>query len=94
MNVDDINQSLRQFKLVDKIVLGAMLCSCSLIGLYFGYKDLRRKRAAKSDDEALNFLMGGRKMKVFPVAMSLIASLVSGVLLLGKKNNKFLEKYY
>ncbi|XP_068156264.1 sodium-coupled monocarboxylate transporter 1-like isoform X1 [Drosophila tropicalis] len=33
--------------------------------------------------EALDYLVGGRKMKVFPVALSLVASFVSGISLLG-----------
>jgi sodium-coupled monocarboxylate transporter 8/12 len=86
MDVEDLNKSLKQFKTIDQVVFGAMLCVCSFIGLYFGYQDVKRKRtvSSKSDDEALNFLMGGRQLKVFPVAMSLIASLVSGILLLGE----------
>ena len=83
MDVDELSQSLQKFGLLDKIVFAAMLCSCSLVGLYFGIKDFRKKKSIKTDHDTLNFLMGGRKMKVFPVAMSLIASLVSGVLLLG-----------
>ncbi|XP_026848261.1 sodium-coupled monocarboxylate transporter 1 isoform X5 [Drosophila persimilis] len=33
--------------------------------------------------EALDYLVGGRQMKVFPVALSLVASFVSGISLLG-----------
>ncbi|XP_023176123.2 sodium-coupled monocarboxylate transporter 1 isoform X4 [Drosophila hydei] len=33
--------------------------------------------------EALDYLVGGRKMKVFPVSLSLVASFVSGISLLG-----------
>jgi solute carrier family 5 (sodium-coupled monocarboxylate transporter), member 8/12 len=70
---------------IDYGVFVAMLTCCSAIGLYFGYKDLRRrsKKSLSGDSEALNYLMGGRQLMVFPVALSLIASLVSGVLLLG-----------
>lgn len=70
---------------IDYGVFVAMLTCCSAIGLYFGYKDLRRRneKSLSGDSEALNYLMGGRQLMVFPVALSLIASLVSGVLLLG-----------
>lgn len=69
---------------IDYGVFVAMLTCCSVIGLYFGYKDYRQKSSTSSGDlEAANYLMGGRQMMVFPVALSLIASLVSGVLLLG-----------
>lgn len=83
VHVDELSKSLQHFGLLDKIVFGAMLCSCSLVGLYFGLKDLKRKKTTEINEDTINFLMGGRQMKVFPVAMSLIASLVSGVLLLG-----------
>ncbi|XP_032593225.1 sodium-coupled monocarboxylate transporter 1 isoform X2 [Drosophila grimshawi] len=35
------------------------------------------------DSEALDYLVGGRKMKVLPVSLSLVASFVSGIALLG-----------
>ncbi|CAG9806697.1 unnamed protein product [Chironomus riparius] len=90
MDVNELSLSLQKFGLLDKIVFAAMLCSCSLVGLYFGIKDFRKKKSIKTDHDTLNFLMGGRKMKVFPVAMSLIASLVSGVLLLGASTEIYL----
>lgn len=86
MRVEELSQSLKQFGTLDQIVFGSMLCGCSLVGLYFGLKEVKRRQSAKNEeDDTIHFLMGGRKMMVFPVAMSLIASLVSGVLLLGKK---------
>jgi solute carrier family 5 (sodium-coupled monocarboxylate transporter), member 8/12 len=85
MNVNEFKQSLRRFELVDYAVFIGMLSLCSVVGLYFGYQDLvRRKKRLVNDSEALDYLMGGRRMNVFPIAMSLIASLVSGVLLLGE----------
>lgn len=85
MDVNDLNKSLKQFKTIDQIVFAIMLGICSVIGLYFGYHDLlRKKRSNGENNETLNFLMGGKKLSTFPVAMSLIASLVSGILLLGE----------
>lgn len=78
---------LRRFSVADYGVFIAMLSCCSIIGLYFGFQDLkRRKKKLSGNSDAANYLMGGREMLVFPVALSLIASLVSGVLLLGILN--------
>lgn len=79
-------EPLKQFSLIDYGVFISMLSCCSIVGLYFGFQDLqRRKKKLSSNSDAANYLMGGRDMMVFPVALSLIASLVSGVLLLGNE---------
>lgn len=89
-SVEEINQSMRGFGLVDYGVFTVMLICCSCVGLYFGYQDhMKHKRASRNrrgsiiEVEAIDYLMGGRNMKVFPVAMSLVASFVSGITLLG-----------
>ncbi|KAH8417108.1 hypothetical protein KR222_003258 [Zaprionus bogoriensis] len=41
--------------------------------------------------EALDYLVGGRKMKVFPVALSLVASYVSGIFLLGTSTEVYVH---
>lgn len=87
MSVDDLSHSLKRFGTADYAVFISMLVVCSCVGLYFGYQDHKKhKKAPKSGDgdEALDYLMGGRNMQVFPVAMSLVASFVSGITLLGK----------
>ncbi|XP_005188094.2 sodium-coupled monocarboxylate transporter 1 [Musca domestica] len=68
-----------------------MLIICSAIGFYFGFIEKKQKNRGQwnvgdeqpRDSEALDYLVGGRRMKVFPVSMSLIASFVSGIALLG-----------
>lgn len=78
-------EALKKFSVIDYGVFIGMLSCCSIIGLYFGFEDLKRRRKKLSgNSDAANYLMGGREMLVVPVALSLIASLVSGVLLLGK----------
>lgn len=78
-------EAIKKFSAIDYGVFIAMLSCCSIIGLYFGFVDLRgRKKKLSGSSVAANYLMGGREMLVLPVALSLIASLVSGVLLLGK----------
>lgn len=87
LSVDDISESLKRFGLADYAVFITMLVCCSCVGLYFGYQDhVKHKRSTKQrrGSEALDYLMGGRNMQVFPVAMSLVASFVSGITLLGE----------
>lgn len=86
-NVDDLSDSLKRFGTADYAVFITMLVCCSMVGLYFGYQDHQKHKKRTQDtegSEALDYLMGGRNMQVFPVAMSLVASFVSGITLLGK----------
>lgn len=88
-SVDDLSDSLKRFGTADYAVFVTMLVCCSMVGLYFGYQDhVKHKKSSKlkqrRGSEALDYLMGGRNMQVFPVAMSLVASFVSGITLLGK----------
>lgn len=47
--------------------------------------DMMKKPVSDFGSKALNeYLLGSRKMKPFPVAMSLVASYISGVTILGK----------
>lgn len=93
-NVGNITKSLQQFGYIDYAVFVLMLLFCSIIGIYFGYKDhqthKKNRFKARRDAEALNFLMGGRKLKVLPVSMSLIASFISGITLLGTSTEVYL----
>lgn len=88
-SVDEVSNSINRFGLMDYIVFGFMLVLCSLIGIYFGYQDHKKKqkrdklKPRRGSDE-LEYLVGGRNMQTFPVAMSLVASGLSGIALLGK----------
>lgn len=53
-----------------------MLAVSAIIGVYYAFKD--RKSTTTQD-----FLMGNRSMGVFPVALSLLASFLSAITLLG-----------
>ncbi|XP_075145582.1 kin of rumpel isoform X4 [Haematobia irritans] len=89
MNVADLSSSLQHFGWVDYCVFVLMLIICALIGFYFGFIEKKQKNQKRSGheerrgSEALDYLVGGRKMKVFPVSLSLVASFVSGISLLG-----------
>ncbi|XP_036321348.1 sodium-coupled monocarboxylate transporter 1 isoform X1 [Rhagoletis pomonella] len=85
MNVAELSSSLQHFGLVDYLVFVLMLAACAVIGFYFGFIEKKKKSGAEQrrGSEALDYLVGGRKMKVLPVALSLVASFVSGISLLG-----------
>ncbi|CAH0390612.1 unnamed protein product [Bemisia tabaci] len=61
----------------DWCVFGGMLLLSSAIGVYFAFF------SKKKQDTTSEYLMGGRTMPIFPISMSLIASYISGITLLG-----------
>lgn len=61
----DVMMNLQRFSWPDYLVLVLMLFLCILIGIYFGFN-----QKSNSENE---YLMGGRTMSIFPVAMSLVA---------------------
>lgn len=67
-------QSKITFTWYDYALFSSMLVFSVLIGIWFGFI---RKQNTASD-----YLLGGRAMKPFPIAMSLVASKISGVALL------------
>lgn len=54
------------FSWYDYSLFGFMLALSALIGIYFGCFE-------KKQSTAKEYLLGGRQMKVFPIAVSLIA---------------------
>lgn len=60
------------FGMVDYSVFGIMLSISLGIGIYFGFFG----QSSKTTEE---YLLGGRKMKTIPIAISLIASQLSGI---------------
>ncbi|XP_050069210.1 sodium-coupled monocarboxylate transporter 1-like [Anopheles maculipalpis] len=85
--IDSIGRSLQHFDWPDYVVFAWMLVSCIMIGIYFGYRSHQKHRngvrSSGNESEAQDYLVGGRKMQIFPVAVSLVASWVSGVPMLG-----------
>lgn len=65
MDIEELILQTQKFSLMDYFMFIVMLFLCILIGIYFGF--LR-----KSNTEA-DYLMGGRTMSVFPIALSLVA---------------------
>lgn len=73
--VQEIGEIMRSFGMSDYMVFAFMLVTCGMIGVYFGFV-----KKSSGEDE---YLVGGRNMKTFPVSLSLIASFISGISLLG-----------
>ncbi|CAG2177855.1 unnamed protein product, partial [Oppiella nova] len=64
------------FSVIDYLVFGFLLVASTLIGVYFWWTT--RKNATNSE-----FLTGDRKLGVFPVTLSLVASFMSTNTILG-----------
>ncbi|BFZ17587.1 hypothetical protein BsWGS_20626 [Bradybaena similaris] len=67
---------LKQFTPVDYAMFAAILAISAGIGFYHAWKD---RKQTSSDD----FLLAGRNMSPYPVALSLLASFMSAITLLG-----------
>ncbi|XP_055848233.1 sodium-coupled monocarboxylate transporter 1-like [Episyrphus balteatus] len=70
---DTVNYSKNfTFGMEDYTILGLMLAISTAIGIYFGFFSVRNNTA----DE---YLLGGKRMTIWPIAISLIASQLSGI---------------
>lgn len=69
LSVDDVRVELQKFGWPDYSMFMLMLLTCASIGIYFGFFEKKSKQVADESD----YLVGGRNMSTFPVAMSLIA---------------------
>lgn len=68
MSGSDVNEMVHQmqrFSWVDYVVFVFMLAISAVVGVYWGFM---KKQSTQAD-----YLLGGRNMKVVPVAMSLVA---------------------
>lgn len=61
----------------DYVVFGTMLAISGLIGVYFGFCRTQKQNTTSE------YLLGSKKMGVFPVAISLTATHISAVTMLG-----------
>ena len=66
----------KNFAILDYVVFIGLLASSSMIGIYFAWA----ARNAKNSD---HFFTGNRKLAIFPVTLSLVASFMSTNTLLG-----------
>ncbi|XP_046397964.1 sodium-coupled monocarboxylate transporter 1-like [Ischnura elegans] len=65
------------FSALDHTLFVGMLVVSAIIGIYFAFF------AKQKQNTTSEYLMGGRKMGILPVSLSLIASYISGITLLG-----------
>jgi Na+/proline symporter len=63
--VNDMVLQMQRFSWVDYVVFMCMLGISAVVGVYWGFM---KKQTTQND-----YLLGGRNMKVVPVAMSLVA---------------------
>ncbi|XP_045030203.1 sodium-coupled monocarboxylate transporter 1 isoform X2 [Daphnia magna] len=74
--IEDTEKLISRFGWPDYLVFVAMLSVSAIIGIYYAC-------AGGKQSTTSEFLMAGRSMSTFPVAMSLIASFMSAITLLG-----------
>ncbi|XP_058988274.1 sodium-coupled monocarboxylate transporter 2-like isoform X2 [Musca domestica] len=67
---------------VDYIVFAIMLMVSAGIGVYFGF-------FSKSKNTTEEYLMGGKKMKTLPIAISLVASQLSGIAIMSVPSENY-----
>ncbi|XP_044735644.1 sodium-coupled monocarboxylate transporter 1-like [Chrysoperla carnea] len=78
MNVSEIlleTRAATNFTWIDFTIFILLLCVCLLVGIYFGFFNV--------SENAQDYLVGGRSMSVIPISLSLVASFISGISLLG-----------
>lgn len=66
----------KTFHAADYAVFGCTLALSAAIGIFYAIKD-RRKNSTEE------YLLAGRSMNPFPVAMSLVSSFVSAIMIIG-----------
>ncbi|XP_046379600.2 sodium-dependent multivitamin transporter-like [Haliotis rufescens] len=67
---------MNSFSIVDYVVFGATILMSLGIGLYFALSGGRQRSTSE-------FLVGGRNMQIIPVALSLVVSFESSIMVLG-----------
>nr|CAH7758335.1 unnamed protein product [Callosobruchus chinensis] len=75
IGVHDVGASMQRFGWADYTMFLFSLGICLLVGMYFGI--------FRKSQDAQEYLVGSRSMSVTPIALSLVASWVSGISLLG-----------
>lgn len=68
--VENVSESLKRFGVIDYAVFVFMLAVCSMVGLYFGFKDHKKRQnnklKSRRGSDALDYLLGGKNIQVFP----------------------------
>lgn len=85
-SLEDVALLLQRFSWPDYLLFTFMLILCIMIGIYFGF--VKKEKNTESGED---YLMGGRSMLVFPIALSLIASFISGITLVSLPTEIYLH---
>ena len=72
----------KTFHPVDYVVFGLMLLISAVIGIYHGCTGGKQRTTSE-------YLLGNRSMKTFPIAISLLATFLSAITLLGVPSEIF-----
>ncbi|XP_060064282.1 sodium-coupled monocarboxylate transporter 1-like [Ylistrum balloti] len=72
-------EQIGSFVAVDYVLFAGVLVVSALIGVFYMVQEARAAKQATADD----VLMGGRDIGIFPIAMSLMASFMSAITVLG-----------
>jgi Na+/proline symporter len=81
-NITTVNSPAILFSWLDHSMFGSMLIISTIIGIYFGCFGSRQR--TKNE-----YLLGNKNMSIFPIAMSLTASHISGITLLGAPSEMY-----
>ncbi|XP_059471470.1 sodium-coupled monocarboxylate transporter 2-like [Neocloeon triangulifer] len=77
MPTSSIAGAVKTFSVLDYFVFCTLMLTSGAIGVYFAFFAKQKQNTTKE------YLMGGKNMGLFPITMSLVASYISGVSLLG-----------
>ncbi|ESO87029.1 hypothetical protein LOTGIDRAFT_107431 [Lottia gigantea] len=75
-------RTIKPFSAWDYVIFALILVISAGIGFYFAFKDRKKKNIQE-------FLLAGRNMSPFPVALSLLASFMSAITLLGTPSEMY-----
>ncbi|XP_064456516.1 sodium-coupled monocarboxylate transporter 1-like isoform X1 [Ornithodoros turicata] len=79
----DMETLSNRFTVWDYVVFSGMLCVSAAIGIYYAFSGSKQSTTAE-------FLMGNRSMGVVPVALSILASFMSAITLLGTASEMYI----
>ena len=71
--------SKREFEAIDWVLFAGLLAVSAGIGIFYAIKDYVTKKSGDTSE----FLMGGRNMGIVPVAISILVSFISAILIIG-----------
>ncbi|XP_052220142.1 sodium-coupled monocarboxylate transporter 1-like isoform X1 [Dreissena polymorpha] len=71
-------EEVRKFQAWDWVLFALMLGISAVIGIFYAVKEFLNKNSNNAD-----YLMGGRNMQLVPVAISILVSFMSAILILG-----------